>query len=261
LKGGIRMAHIVNTSNHLEGKANKLKKRHLVFSIISGLAFLAAPLSINLMSFKDRFQFGMPTFMFFGAIFVASAFVSGKYGTEYKKLASGLEGEQASIKMFEGLSSDFTVITDLEIEIEGKKSQIDSVVVSSNGVFIVEVKNIKGEIVGKADEQYIKINKVGQKGGEYSKDIYNPVKQVNTHVFRLSKLLKSNNLNIWVQGMVYFSNKESQVYFKGESTPVFSYNEDGEKQLRQYITDYRKHKISKDEQDNIIKILKNYVIK
>lgn len=255
------MAHIVNTSNHLEAKANKIKKKNIVFSIICGLAFLAAPLSIILMSFEARMQFGMPTFMLFGAIFIVTAAISGKYGTEYKILASGLEGEQASIKIFEGLSSDFTVISDLEIEAEGKKSQIDSILVSSNGVFVVEVKNIKGEIVGKDDEQHITINKVGQNGGEYSKKIYNPVKQVNTHVFRLSKLLKNNNLNIWVQGIVYFSNKESQVYLKGESTPVFSYREDGEEQLRQYVTDYRKQKISKGEQDNIIRLLEKYIIK
>lgn len=254
------MASILNKSNHLKKKASKLKRKSLLFGIIGGLSFFAAPLSTQLLSFEARFKYGMIVFMLFGAIFFICSIISTKYSKEYSIIASGLEGEQSAIRMFEKLPSDYTVINDLEIEVEGKKSQIDSVVISPNGVFIIETKNVKGEVVGNADEQNIRINKIGQKGGEYSSTMYNPIKQVNTHVYRLSKLLKNNNLNVWVQGIVYFSNPQTQVYLNSEITPVFSCSNDGERDLRQFILDYNNQLLSKEEQSKIVNILGKYII-
>ena len=129
-----------------------------------------------------------------------------------------------------------------------------------NGVFVIETKNHNGTIVGNtADERWTQ-HKVGQKGGQYSKDMYSPVKQVGTHVFRLSKFLKQNGINVWVQGIVYFSTYQAVVEVNenlNNAPPVFAASEDGVREMVHYISDYnRKNKVDKTTFEKIVNLLK-----
>lgn len=74
---------------------------------------------------------------------------------------------------------------------EGKSCQIDHVFINRFGVWVIETKNYAGKIYGSDDAQmwtqYLD-------GGKIKNDFYNPVKQNNTHIYRLSELLKAKDV-------------------------------------------------------------------
>ena len=52
------------------------------------------------------------------------------------------------------LSSEYMVFNDLLFESNGRSTQIDHVVVSPYGVFVIETKGYKGWIFGSEDSEY-----------------------------------------------------------------------------------------------------------
>lgn len=239
------MANIVNETNHLEDEyKSKVMKRN----ILMGALFV----NIFLIFLIPIVSFPLEIILFF---------LLGSATRNCNIAKSGLEGEKSALEVLSGLGSEYYVISDLEIEFDGKKSQIDSVIVGKNGVFVMETKNVKGSIVGNEQDQNITVHKVGRKGGEYSNTLYNPCKQVGTHVFRLSKMLQENGLNIWVQGMVFFSNPETEVEFEASKIPVFSYSNAGASQISSYISNYKGRVLNPQDQKKIVGILSQNIIK
>lgn len=138
----------------------------------------------------------------------------GKKFVEMKKYKKDLIGEEKTLALLENLDDSYHIFNDSNIVYDNKNSQVDIVVVGDNGITIVESKNINGVIKGKIDDQQLKIKKTGRRGGIYYKTIYNPYKQVNTHVYRLSKYLKENRVNAWVSGVVFFQPKKGLIFKK-----------------------------------------------
>lgn len=245
------MAKIYNSENHFTGQVEELKNLRNKHQTRGALLFFGGLPFHFIIPFIITF-----IFWYFAGKEIQKA--SG-YESEYNKRTSGLEGEKATLDLLRKLPDSYTIISDLNIVVGNKSSQLDSVVVGPNGVFVVETKNVKGSVVGNSDEYELTINKIGRRGGEYSNTMYNPLKQVNTHVGRLAALLKQQNIRAWVQGSVYFSNPETQVSINNSSSiPVFKYNGI---QLLSYIEQYNKCNISQQEQQRIISLLSNYIIK
>ena len=148
------------------------------------------------------------------------------------------------------------------MKVGNKTSQIDNIVVGSNGIFVIETKNLNGLIEGNEDDKEVVHHKVGIKGGKYSKTIYNPIKQVSTHVYRVSEVLKGYNLNKWVQGAVYFTNRNCIVDINSTRIPVFSEAEEGDKEVLNYIVNYDRSNASITQEDKIkiVRILKEFCI-
>jgi hypothetical protein len=176
-------------------------------------------------------------------------------------LKAGVTGEKAATRVFKNLSNEYTVFHDLTVTYDGRQSQIDHVIIGPTGIYIVETKNIKGKITRSSEENKWNITKTGRKGGVYSKSMYNPVKQVGTHVYRLSNMLRDNKVHAWVQGIVYFSNEESIVSIDGceiGDIPVFSARNKGTNKLLKYINK-NSTEISKAKQEKAIKVLRKVV--
>jgi len=62
--------------------------------------------------------------------------------------------------------------------------------------------------------------KVGRGGGRYSKKMNNPVKQVKGQVYKLSKFLKEQGINVWVEGIILFTNSDVIVEVRNSSIPI-----------------------------------------
>lgn len=79
--------------------------------------------------------------------------------------------------------SEYKVINNFMIAIDDKSSEIDHIVVSQYGVFVIETKNYRGLITGheKCKEWTQYINK-------YKSKFYNPVRQNYGHVMVLKKV-------------------------------------------------------------------------
>ena len=119
------MAKIINKNNHLQEDLEVyLRKARVakVFAIILGILFV-------------------PTFIISSVLFK-------KYSGRVSILSSGLEGENKTNAIFEKLSDDYYVLSDLNVKVGNKTSQIDNIVVGSNGIFVIETKNLNGLIEG-----------------------------------------------------------------------------------------------------------------
>lgn len=127
---------------------------------------------------------------------------------KYRILQTGLNGENDTVNILKSLDENYNVFKNVHIYVDGKEIEIDTIVVGNNGVFIIEVKNHNGTIEGNGNEDIWIQHKVGRKGGRYTKKIKNSIKQAKYQTFMLSKFLKSKNINVWIESMVYFSNKK-----------------------------------------------------
>lgn len=152
------------------------------------------------------------------------SFVRQHYADKAAMLAAGLTGEASTAGIISSLPDTYCGFQNIQVSYEGKTSELDMVVTGPTGVFIIETKNMNGTIVGNYDAQYWTQRKIGRNGTPYSGQLYSPVKQVKTHVYRLANYLRKENINVFVDAMVYFSNPNSVVQVTGFSagTPVFS---------------------------------------
>lgn len=151
---------------------------------------------------------------------------------EWRILQAGLEGEDAALKLLSRLSNDYHIYTNLLIPYDGKISETDLIVVAPHGVTIVEVKNYKDVLLGDWSDEQLWLEK--KRGSEnYTNQIYNPVRQVGTHVYRLSHYLREHGVDAWVNSCVLFVNENIQLHQmtdannKLQECPVFRYEEEG----------------------------------
>jgi hypothetical protein len=239
------MAQIVQSTSKLNEDYQLLKKKNRFWIYVIIASVLLSPLTGGL------------SFLFI----LLAIIMLNKRNKNTNVLKAGVSGEKAATKVFQNLSDDYTVFHDLTVIFEGKPSQIDHVIVGPTGVFIVETKNIKGRISGLIDESQWTVTKVGRKGGVYDKRLYSPVKQVGTHVYRLSNFLRDNTVHTWVQGVVYFSNHETKISIEKKTSkdiPVFAAKNGGSFDLLKYI-EQTGNTLSKEKQVKTIKLLRTLV--
>ena len=230
-------------------RKNKLKKKYYGRIILSIIYLFSAFVS---------FIGIIPTRGVSALIFILFAFLYFKNQTNIKILKHGLKGEQKALKQLSKLPKDYYVFSDININIDNRSSQIDHIVVGYNGVFVIETKNLKGLVEVYSDNKVVRQSKVGKNGGEYSKTIYNPIKQVSTHVYKVSELLRREDIKIWVQGVVFFVNEEATIKLQSKDIPVFSSSEHGDKRILEFIINYRNRdgKLSESVQEEIVTALK-----
>lgn len=102
----------------------------------------------------------------------------------YPKLR-GFYGEKYVKEELKKLSSDkYIILNDILIKDSNGTHQIDHIVITENEIFVIEMKNYYGLIVG---NQYYE--KWFQYLGKYKNKFYNPLRQNYGHIKALSKLL------------------------------------------------------------------------
>ena len=87
------------------------------------------------------------------------------------------------------------------MEFEDKEAELDNVIVNKFGVFIIEVKNYKGRLVGnEEDYEWVKYHRTDA-GNTYSKKVRNPIKQVKRQIYVCAKFLEYYGAKrVWVEG-------------------------------------------------------------
>lgn len=236
---------------NINNKSNSLKKQTYLYLLGTIVFYIGAFIFWYLYVPLKEPIITMPGFLICGII---GSFLYKQYRTT----KTGLTGEKETVNLLAKLPEDYYVFNDVNIMFDGKNSQIDNIIVSPNGVCIVETKNHKGNIVGKIEDRHWTQHKVGRKGTPYHNNLYNPIKQVKTHTWRLSQFLKEHNINVWVDHAVYFSNPEATVNIFNEEngkTPVFTYNNSDE--LLDYITSPKRQSLSDVQVRQIIHLLKS----
>lgn len=243
------MAKIIKKGNHLEEEYYMIKQEQadrrvenirmlgkiaLVFIIIYLIIVL---ISVITDMFSAIFIPLTVCIVFILLIATVGCFYAGNSEyTDTDILVSGISGERFATEVLSMLPNSYTVFQNVTVTYADKESEIDNIVVGKSGVFIIEVKNHNGYIEGDLeDTQWIQ-HKVGRGGTPYEKEMYNPVKQVGTHIYRLANYLRNKGVNTHIEGMVYFVNDDCRLRLTGSSTiSVFSSYEQEEEHICRYI--------------------------
>lgn len=136
----------------------------------------------------------------------------------FKPRIKGYMGEKAISAILAMLDSNkYKVINDVVLCVEGKTSQIDHVVVSNYGIFVIETKNYKGLIYGDDYSDYWT-----QVIFKRKEKLYNPVRQNYGHVQALKQHLVEYPDIPYIPIVVFSINADLKV--KTNSEVVYSVN-------------------------------------
>jgi Nuclease-related domain len=194
--------------------------------------------------------------LLFLSIAISCEFMRRKATKQAKILRAGVEGEQKTTNLLNALPKQYKVLGDMNVTVNGRSSQLDHVVIGPAGVFVIETKNVSGKIVGKLDDTNWSQQKVDYKGKTYTKTLYNPIKQVSTHVDRVSALLNKANMNVPVKGIVYFSHKDAEVHMRSQDVKIFSFAKREEQALLQYVQRTNGKALTSQEVENVHALVK-----
>lgn len=99
----------------------------------------------------------------------------------------GKYGEYLSFNILEKIKGEHRILTNVYLPKEnGETTEIDLIYLHETGIYVLESKNYSGWIFGDEKSKYwMQTLKNGQK-----EKFYNPIKQNNTHIKYLIKLLK-----------------------------------------------------------------------
>lgn len=184
------MAEIVKRSNHLRTDIRK------AYAKLSGAMALVI-LSVLVLQFTYYLSL-----IVIGAMIIWIMMIMN----HIEILKFGLEGEKESLDLLSKLPKSYKVLSDVHL-VDGKKSsQIDFVIIGSNGLFIMESKHIIGEIKGREDDTYIQKIKTSRSGDKYYKRMYNPIKQISGHKKGMDIFLRKNGFYQKAFPVLYFSN-------------------------------------------------------
>ena len=241
------MAKIYQHERQLEKEIKKLTKRRFLHRFVSVIGVL---LVVLVQWHWDKVIWTIITAALVALYMCRQSTLKNQLG----KVTAGLAGEDKVLRILAKLPNTYSVFPDVRVVMGRKESQLDMIVVGPSGVYVVEVKNYAGVIEGDAANQQLR--QIKHRTGEIT--FYNPVKQVTTHAYRLHDFLRYHQMDIWVQGAVYFANESGKVNVANSTnTPIFSAYTNESKHLISYIEERQGQELSKRKQKAIEKLLQS----
>ncbi|MBO7455937.1 MAG: NERD domain-containing protein [Paludibacteraceae bacterium] len=176
----------------------------------------------------------------------------------YNPFSPGDNGEFAVARQLRRLPKEYMVINDLMFH-NGKNrtTQIDHVVVSPYGIFVIETKNITGHIYGSAYAQHWKRYwRAWYRGIEHSNELefQNPLLQNQAHIIALNAALEQFRPPQLISVIAFSPNAELKVHADGANILYWS-------QLRRFIRHHRTTVMSTDQTEAIYKYLRTINIR
>lgn len=166
-----------------------------------------------------------------------------------KPKIKGFIGEKEVAFFLSKLDSEkYKVINNLKVDIDREKTQIDHLVISNYGIFVIETKNYKGRIYGDESTNYWT-----QIFYEDKIKFYNPIRQNDWHVKVLKDILNGYPSMLYFPIVVFIEGSDLRV---NTITDVV-YIRDLIKTIRQHRTEI----IPDDIRDDIYNYLINLNIK
>lgn len=218
-------------------KSNKLIEKYRHYKLLCIVGFFCA--ALGFMTFAiGMYSFGPVIFLPCAVLLIGGTLFAGYYSTKATACKRGIEGEAITAGIVSSLPNEYVGIQNITVSYQGSSSELDMVIVGSTGVFIIETKNMGGTIYGNCESPMWTQQKTGRQGTQYTKTFYNPIKQVNTHTYRLANLLRSNGFSVYINDMVYIANPETVIQLIGQEyskTPVFTALMNGPQDLLNFI--------------------------
>ena len=130
----------------------------------------------------------------------------------------GEEGEEKTVQMIiQALDGNWTLFRN--VSLPGRnKGDLDIILVGPPGVWVLEVKNFRGEYrnIGETWEY--------RHGRQWKAAPKSPSRQASNNAVRLANFLRADNLKVFVNPAVVWVNEESSLLVENPSVAVWSYN-------------------------------------
>jgi hypothetical protein len=208
------MKVIEDSGNYLE---KNLRKSQIIFTInlaiflslyISSIKLL--PFYLNLGGYNDSRV----------ALYFASAIIAFFYYRRYRGYRKGIEGEKTVtkyLKSFESLNA-YTMLNNFTPD-DDNVSNIDHVVLGSNGIFVIETKNYSTNKISFDRDAMTLVNK----GKEIRAK--SPCGRTRWNAIRIQETLKSSKKSInsrspWVQGVLVFTQNDVKLEVSNLNNPI-----------------------------------------
>src|SRR3989344_2294368 len=130
-------------------------------------------------------------------LFVIVLVIGGFFFKNYTNYQGGLEGEDLVVQHLQNLNDDYFLIND--VKLPDSRGNIDHVILGPNGIFVIETKNYSGQLICNGDE-WIRRYEGGMK-------------------------ISKKPLNIWVEGIVVFTNSNVDLHLSNTTFPIIQINE------------------------------------
>lgn len=130
------------------------------------------------------------------ALFVA-------YGYYFPIIKGAIGESRVSRKLRNLNSEEYKVLNNVYLSSSNGLSQIDHIVISIHGIFVIETKNYSGWIHGNENSEYWT-----QTIYKYKKNFRNPIKQNWSHIYALKELLSEYNQVIYHPIVVFVGSAE-----------------------------------------------------
>lgn len=167
-----------------------------------------------------------------------------KKAKQYKNKKKGKIGEKTVGRILKKLpAKEYLLLNDVLLKTKNGTVQIDHIVLSKYGIFVIETKNYSGLIFGNSFQPKWK-QRIGK---SYLGEIDNPLLQNKAHVYALMNTLDINTSDVFIPISTFSHNGILKV---NADTPVVYYDE-----LIRIIKGYRKQRLSKERVVAYTKIL------
>lgn len=177
---------------------------------------------------------------------------------EMNILQTGLEGEEAALQLLSRLGNDCHIYTNLQISYDGNKSETDIIVVAPHAVTIVEVKNYKDEPAGDWSDEHLVVE--AERGQTIHRhEVYNPVRQVATHAYRLSNYLRENGAAATVNRCVLFVNSSLFMYKMEDANNALQHCPVFLPYQLEYLLDYLQEPQQRTSGSRVVKLLNELI--
>lgn len=224
------MANVYNMSSHNGNQdklneANAIKSRMTVFLVIGliiavigvgmflsimnqGNSYMSIPIHDGVVLSEEDYTGANNPFFAMGMIFVGMIiFANARYKRNKVKnianmLQQGIDCENHVANSLETLPSNYYVLNNVGIKDNMGRSEIDSLVVSKNGIWIVEVKSHIGSIYGEEEDNVWDYKRANGQDDE----IENPLKQSYRQMKILKNIFDAKGIDVFVKYCVVFPN-------------------------------------------------------
>ncbi|MBM6615231.1 NERD domain-containing protein [Desemzia sp. RIT804] len=122
---------------------------------------------------------------------------------KYAYWVKGFEGELKFDEMTQELKCECLILNDLFLLVNGKKVQIDTLIVTAKGIYLYEVKNFEGVYYYEGNKMY---------SGRSRKEVYDPLNQISHAATLLRQLIEQMGYDLPVKTFVAFMNQNFALY-------------------------------------------------
>ncbi|MEH7346030.1 nuclease-related domain-containing protein [Bacillus sp. JJ1532] len=136
--------------------------------------------------------------------------LSEKDRSTLTNLEKGYEGEVLFDSWVEDLSNDWIILNDLLFESNNTEFQIDSLLISSETIYLFEVKNYDGDFYTEDDKWF----------SQSGKEINNPLYQLERSESLFRRLLYDFGVKTPIKSFVCFVNPEFHLYESPHNQPI-----------------------------------------